>query len=188
MNRYDFALLLEWVNLLCYLSVFGLALYCVGAFAVSRRWWATLALAAALMVAFTFYRVANAANLYEANGRDCVALAVYSEGRGEPWSGQEMIAAVVQRRAVTSYDGDLCAAVHAPRQFEGIERWHYPRQPGERAAMATAYAATDAVLLGEAELAEDCVGATGFYRVPVAHSRGRVLCIIGAHVFVGDSV
>lgn len=50
----------------------------------------------------------------------CLAVAVYTEGRGEPIEGQYAIAEVVINRvADPRYPDDACAVVYEPGQFDG---------------------------------------------------------------------
>lgn len=119
---------------------------------------------------------------FEAQGRQCVALAVFYEARGEPWAGQQAVAQVVANRARISGD-DLCEVVMASRQFQGlvlpIKRPPWLSDPD---AWETALDVADGVLLGTADVAEDCRRATMFATRGTAMP-GRLVCSIGEHDF-----
>lgn len=117
---------------------------------------------------------------FEAQGQQCVALVVFYEARGEPWAGQEMVAQVVRNRAV---DDDLCAVAMKPHQFQGLSvpvrrpPWLIDPEAWERAQEVA-----ELVLMGDADVAEDCKRATHFAQRGVLMP-GKLLCSIGAHDF-----
>lgn len=62
---------------------------------------------------------------YEPPSRDCAALIVYTESRGEPWLGQFLVAKTLVNRAVLAQDG-LCETAAKDRQFHGFEANRWP--------------------------------------------------------------
>lgn len=57
--------------------------------------------------------------------RECAALVVYTEARGEPWLGQFLVAKTLVNRAVASGDG-ICETAGKERQFHGFEANRWP--------------------------------------------------------------
>lgn len=109
---------------------------------------------------------------------DCLALAVWSEARGEPIEGQIAVAEVVLAR------GEPCEVIQAPGQFEGVERMPYPREPwkrdpyGWRLALAAAWTAM------ETDMQTDCAGSTHFYaHDKVSPAWAGEPCVISQHTF-----
>lgn len=122
--------------------------------------------------------------------RDCLALVVFSEARGESWLGQATVAQTVINRAKAEGNG-ICPVAEAAGQFHGLERWDYPREPGAADAQAWAVArqVTDAVIEGEYVVSPPaCAAATHFYRTGTEIGRwGRemeVVCVIENHTFL----
>ena len=132
----------------------------------------------------------NAGMELEGLGRTCVALAVFSEARGEPIMGQVAIAEVVKARAESAdYPDDLCQVVQQSGQFHGVRDWPRGVHPADIDAPAweLALQITDRVLLGHVQT--ECAGATHFYagKEP-SWARGMTsACGIGAHAFRGVS-
>lgn len=87
----------------------------------------------------------------EDRGPTCVALAVYSEARGESWEGQAAVVQVVlnRQRDLQQHSlpgADACDAVLEAGQFEGVENWKLPRVPRDKAAWKQALAVTYAMI------------------------------------------
>ena len=59
--------------------------------------------------------------------RDCVALVVYSEARGEVLLGQLMVAKTLINRSVANSNG-LCEEAARPGQFHGFENYVWPNK------------------------------------------------------------
>ena len=113
---------------------------------------------------------------------DCVALAVYSEARGEPIEGQIAVAEVVYQR------GEPCDVIQQPGQFEGVERMPYPREPwvrdphGWRIALAAAWIAQERLW------PTACAGSTHFYaHDKVSPAWAGEPCVISQHTFTTAS-
>lgn len=133
-------------------------------------------------------------NAREGRGLVCVALAVFSEARGEPRMGQALVASVVLRRLHAAQsrglDVDACDIVHADDQFHGVRDWPFPRHP-ERIDARAWRAAVDVsreVMGGEFEMSDpDCASVDHFWRsdTPLpSWARGmRRTCVVGAHTF-----
>lgn len=122
--------------------------------------------------------------------RDCLALVVFSEARGESYLGQAAVAQVVINRA-RAFDLDVCGAATAPGAFHGVERWPYPREPWkvDSDAWEQAREVADAVLVGDFVVSPpSCASALYFYARgtdPGSLSRFPVVCEVGEHVFLG---
>jgi hypothetical protein len=98
-------------------------------------------------------------NGIENRGLTCVALAVYSEARSESWFGQALVAQViVNRQALLPYGSDACDVVMEPGQFEGMDRWSYPRHPWTDDPVAWAHAldVANAVITGDYAIPSPC--------------------------------
>lgn len=101
----------------------------------------------------------------ENRGLTCVALAVFAEARGESWFGQALVAkAILNRQAQLPYGADACDVVMAPGQFEGMEKWSYPRHPWTDDPVAWAHAldVANAVITGDYAIPSPCSGVIGF--------------------------
>lgn len=123
---------------------------------------------------------------FEDAGRNCIALAVFTEARGEPIEGQiavvEVIRARMQAEGFPAYPCEVVAQLH---QFHGYRDWPRPSYPWDvdREAWELALRVTDGVMLeGWSSCATD---ATFFYKgqPPRTNKPLRVLCEIGAHAF-----
>lgn len=114
----------------------------------------------------------------------CVALAVFSEARGEPIAGQIAVASVVLERG-----RDTCAVIEAPGQFAGVYTWPYPRQPEriDPQAWGVALGVAHSVLNGARS---PCPGSYYFMenRLQRPWAKGPA-CVVGNHSFYqrGDS-
>ena len=122
--------------------------------------------------------------------RDCLALVIFSEARGESWLGQAAVAQVVINRAVEAGEG-VCDVAMAPGQFHGLEKWPYPRRPAEidEAAWLKAREVADAVIDGDYTVEPpSCRSATYFFRYSGRREswvRDLIeVCRIGEHVFL----
>lgn len=130
-------------------------------------------------------------NSMEAIGDVCMALAVFSEARGEPLTGQLAIVEVMKNRLKDLELGaDGCTVVTAVGQFHGLERWPYPRQPEKIDATAwkTAQEAVASVMSDGIDVGP-CKGSRYFFRVglnPAWASKMTITCQIGQHVFLKD--
>lgn len=125
--------------------------------------------------------------------RDCLALVVFSEARGESWLGQAAVAQVVINRAKDAGEG-VCDIAMAPRQFHGLDDWPYPRRPKEIDATAWAMArqVSDAVLEEDYSVQPPaCADARYFYRssaeLPGWAVKLRKVCEIGNHTFLAEA-
>lgn len=126
----------------------------------------------------------------ENRGMTCVALAVYAEARSESWFGQALVAQViVNRQALLPYGADACDVVMAPGQFEGMERWSYPRHPWTDDPVAWAHAldVANAVITGDYAIPSPCTNVTSFKArsEPPAERWGNLVltCTVEHHDF-----
>jgi len=127
----------------------------------------------------------------DSNGaRQCLALTVFAEARGESWLGQAAVAQTVINRAVADGEG-VCDVIAAPGQFNGIDDWPFPRLPHEIDAPAweVAQQVADAVIEGDYVVSPPaCASATYFYRSDIripGWARGMdVVCKVGNHIFL----
>lgn len=125
--------------------------------------------------------------------RDCLALVVFSEARGESYLGQAAVAQVVINRAKEAGDG-ICEVAMKPGQFHGLERWPYPRRPAEidEKAWEKAREVAAAVIEGDYIVQPPaCASATYFFRGSDSReSWARDLievCRIDSHVFLVEN-
>jgi len=116
----------------------------------------------------------------------CVALAVYTEARGEPLFGQAAVAAVIHKRMMDSGTSP-CDVISAPFQFDGITRYIIGSNPWNKDPIGW----SRAMLVSEAVfnhgmIIEGCEDASYFYteagRPEWAKSKIEV-CHIGNHIF-----
>ncbi len=123
---------------------------------------------------------------FEDAGRNCIALAVFTEARDQPIEGQIAVVEVIRARMETegfpAYPCDVVAQLH---QFHGYRDWPRPSYPWDidREAWELALRVTDGVML---EGWTSCAaGSTYFYRgePPELNKPLRVTCEIGAHAF-----
>lgn len=123
---------------------------------------------------------------FEANGRDCIALAVFTEARGEPIEGQiavvEVIRARMQADGFPSFPCEVVAQLH---QFHGVRDWPRPSYPWgtDREAWELALRVTDGVMLQG--WSSGCGEPTHFWsgQTP-AWARGMTVhCRVGAHSY-----
>lgn len=101
----------------------------------------------------------------ENRGLVCVALAVYAEARGESYFGQALVAnVIVNRQSLLPYGSDACDVINIPGQFEGIDKWGYPRHPWleERHAWDVALEVATVVMTGDYYIPPPCQAATYF--------------------------
>lgn len=115
----------------------------------------------------------------------CVALAVYTESRGEPLLGQIAVAGVIRRRV---YDRQMtpCEVVTEPNQFDGITRYKNTKPwntdpKGWAIAMMVAEMTFD-----YGAVIPQCASADHFYTSAVDTDWSRrqtVVCRIGGHLF-----
>lgn len=126
----------------------------------------------------------------EPTGGVCTALAVFSEARGEPVDGQAMVAQVVWNRMNDPrYPDAPCEVVNQLNQFEGVQKWDFPRYPWRIDAGAWALALRLAwdVPFGDYEVPGACEDAIEFRSAAMPPPRGlRKLCEIGNHSFYGE--
>ena len=148
-----------------------------------KRFHLIIALGFLLLASMLFACIANAATFDY--GRTCMALAIYSEARGEGYDGQAAVGKVVLNRVRTGMAPSICDAVQAYGQFEGITVWPYPRVPDDPNAWRAAQAVADDVISGRYILAPDnCENALYFrsadLRLPLNAMKE---CKIGRHIF-----
>lgn len=101
----------------------------------------------------------------ENRGLVCVALAVYAEARGESYFGQALVAnVIINRQALLPYGSDACDVINIPGQFEGMDKWGYPRHPWleERHAWDVALEVATVVATGDYYIPPPCQAATYF--------------------------
>lgn len=119
-------------------------------------------------------------------GRNCIALAVFTEARGEPIEGQIAVAEVVRNRMWSDrWGSDPCEVVAQLNQFHGYRDWPRPSHPWDvdREAWDRALIVTNGVMLyGWTTCASDAdhffAGAT-----PAWARDMDVACRIGDHEF-----
>lgn len=127
---------------------------------------------------------------YEMNhGVACMALAGFSEARGEAAEGEAAVQlSILNRTRDRRWPESICDVVLAHEQFHGVSRWAPPRSPWridrdawERSTkIATRILDRDLSLVPKA-----CRGATSF--ASSAPVKGQVeLCAVGAHRFFAD--
>lgn len=114
--------------------------------------------------------------------RECIALTVYHEARGEILTGQTAVAAVVINRTASGLWPDTpCSVVYQTCQFS----WtcdQLPDVPKERTAWLTALAVTDAYLEGRVK--DPTRGSTCYHNLKVQPSWSQGTFIqIGNHRF-----
>lgn len=125
----------------------------------------------------------------ETTGADCLALAVFTEARGESWLGQAAVAQVALNRAADPrWPDDLCSVVSQPEQFHGVRDWPKGREPIDvnPRAWRQAQAVAVAVMLADYVVAPTlCASATHFWAGPTpSWARGlKVVCEIDSHTF-----
>lgn len=59
--------------------------------------------------------------------RECAALVVYTEARGEPWLGQFLVAKTLVNRAISTGEG-ICETAGKTGQFLGFEAKRWPAE------------------------------------------------------------
>lgn len=125
-------------------------------------------------------------------GTLCLALAVFSEARGEPVEGQLAVAMVALNRVDRElWPDSICDVVEQHRAFDGLHRWAYPRDPLSIDAEAWSNSLDVAARAISGDLSgvpAECEGATHFYTGPTpswAH-RMEFRCTVGAHHFLRE--
>lgn len=123
---------------------------------------------------------------FEDAGRQCIALTVFAEARGEPLEGQIAVVEVIKARmSAEGFPSYPCEVVQQLQQFHGVRDWPKPSYPWDidREAWEKALRVTDGVML---EGWSSCAaGSTYFYRgePPELNKPLQVTCEIGAHAF-----
>lgn len=123
---------------------------------------------------------------FEDSGRDCLALAVYTEARGEPLQGQIAVVEVIRNRMEASeWPAFPCDVVGELHQFHGFRDWPRPSYPWDedRDAWERALRVVDGVMLEGWE--SGCADATHFWAgARPSWARGMTIhCHIGRHRF-----
>lgn len=124
----------------------------------------------------------------DTNRDECIALAVFTEARGEPSLGQAAVAQTVVNRAKRLGIG-ACDVVTGLSQYVGVERlqrdpWLIDRDAWDRALRISAGVASGSLATGT------CANATHFHAdsVSPAWSRSmRLVCRVGGHTFYSES-
>lgn len=118
-------------------------------------------------------------------GRNCIALAVFTEARGEPIAGQVAVAEVIRNRMWSDrWGSDPCEVVAQLHQFHGYRDWPRPSYPWEvdRESWERALIVTDGVMLYGWQT--ECSDATHFWRGETpAWAEGADTCALGNHLF-----
>jgi hypothetical protein len=141
-----------WLLISLLLTFFMLtaALVCIAIWSIQKYWIAWLFLTI-LILGITLSNRAHAE--VEDRGPMCMALAVYSEGRGEDAIGQAAIAQVVLNRLkLLPFGSDACDVVLAPGQFIGVDSWTMPRHPNDNSSWLFARFIAAVVSTGEASV------------------------------------
>jgi hypothetical protein len=119
--------------------------------------------------------------------RECAALVIYTEARGEPWLGQFLVAKTLINRAVATGDG-VCETAGKDNQFHGFEakRWPAKFTPD---AKPWAVAMTIASFVIEYAWNDHSVCGQPFYfhagaKRDIWHG-AKYLCSVGGHHFYG---
>lgn len=116
----------------------------------------------------------------------CVALAVYTESKGESFLGQIAVAGVIRRRV---FDRQMtpCEVVTQKGQFDGITRYIVGKNPWNTDPKGWAVAMLAAELTFEyGAVIPQCASADHFYTPAVDTDWSRrqiVVCRIGGHLF-----
>lgn len=129
---------------------------------------------------------ANTGDLLAGQRLNCIALAVFSEARGEPELGQAAVARTVLNRARSTQVTE-CDVVTAVAQYQGIEKlhadpWLIDEAAWHRAVAISTAVATDAYDVGR------CANATSFIaashgELPASWRELREVCRVGDHRF-----
>lgn len=110
----------------------------------------------------------------------CVALAVFTESRGESTLGQALVASTAWNRA-NATGVDACDVVSASNQYHvtlSADPWLIDNEAWERSV-----AIAESVRSGDYDVAS-CYGATGFHSTSVDPKWGmKVACKVGNHIF-----
>ncbi|WP_119419569.1 cell wall hydrolase [Desertibaculum subflavum] len=123
--------------------------------------------------------------------RDCLAEAIYFEGRGEPREGQIAIAHVVMNRAAAKgFPGQVCDVIREG-ESNGTGKCQFswrcdgkPDTPTDAAAWSTAQKVADSVMQGDAT--DPTHGALYFHNAKVQpdwSAKFRRTAEIGAHIY-----
>lgn len=118
-------------------------------------------------------------------GRTCLALAAYSEARGEGDAGMLAVMRVVLNRARDErgrWPATICDVTAQPGQFQGVDGWPFPRVPRESSLWARALSLTDDALAGRG-LPAGCAHAMFFHRIDANLQPLASGCRIGNHIF-----
>lgn len=126
---------------------------------------------------------------FEDAGRNCIALAVFTEARGEPIEGQIAVVEVIRARMqAEGFPSFPCEVVEQLHQFHGVRDWPKPSYPWDvdRAAWELALRVTDGVMLEGWK--SDCEGATYFYsgERPDWAAAMREVCTVARHKFLAQ--
>lgn len=139
-------------------------------------------------VSFADPSVSDDGTEFENSGRDCIALAVFTESRGESIDGQIAVAEVIKRRIESSQWPDMpCDVVEQIDQFHGFRDWPRPSHPREIDANSweIALRVTDGVMLDGWTA---CPGVDHFFAGPAPAWAADMapVCSIGGHQFVAE--
>lgn len=124
---------------------------------------------------------------FEDAGRQCIALAVFTEARGEPLEGQIAVVEVIKARMESDgFPSFPCDVVQQLQQFHGVRDWPKPSYPWDvdREAWELALRVTDGVML-EGWSSGCKADATHFWRgeTPPWAQNMTVHCRIAEHAF-----
>ena len=119
--------------------------------------------------------------------RDCLALNIYHEARGEPAAGQVAVAHVTMNRmADPRWPDNICGVVYQPKQFSWTHmiKDHTPKK-GE--AWSRALRIAESVMAGDhTDNTDGAVYYHADYVNPVWNRNLKVTTKIGVHVFYKD--
>lgn len=118
----------------------------------------------------------------------CVALAVFSEARGESYLGQAAVAQVVLNRALKAAQTP-CEAVTEVAQFQGIEQMTDDPWRVDAEAWKHALQVAEVVAMRDYDTGA-CARATAFHArsgdPPDWAAKLKLVCRVGAHQFYGE--
>lgn len=121
---------------------------------------------------------------------NCIALAVFTEARGEPELGQAAVARTVLNRARAARVTE-CDVVTAVAQYQGIEKLHADPWLIDEAAWHRAVAISTAVATDSYDVGR-CATATNFIaashgELPASWRELREVCRVGDHRFYSNA-